>query len=410
MRCSQLNISTFALIIGLPFFISNVLGQTVSSSVVDPCAEEITTRPTLKQRQPAQNVSSPLVSYQQRSGQTISSHEANEPQVRFEGLHALTEAEVLKLFSESQLWVRKDQMSTLDVIARAVTLLKESLEGRGYLQANVEARQDWATNTVNFLVSEGRCFAIREVRFEGNRVFSSQELAARMSAFLAKFEQPKSGYNAEIFDVCRRLLTYFVRSQGYLQARFGEPKKELTEGGLVITVPVEEGILYRLGEIKIDGAHHVTEQQAIGMLGLNRGDIANGEAIAKWLFEDLKELYGEIGYIEYTAEPVPYFKVIDKAANEGIVDFKVWIEEGKQFKIRSIKFEGSNVSDQDLGKLLLIRAGDIFNNRFFEKSVQQLNDTTWFETIDKDKDADFRTDKEADCLDITLRLKRVQTP
>ena len=383
-----------------------MLGQTVSSSIVDPCAEEITTRPTLKQRQPARNVSSPLVSYQQRSDQTISSHEANEPQVRFEGLHALTEAEVLKLFSESQVWVRKDE----DVIAPAVTVLKEALQGRGYLEANVVAHQDWATNTVNIVVSEGRRFAIKEVRFEGNRVFSSQELAAKMTGLLAKFEQPKSSYNAEVFDVCLRLLTNFVRSQGYLQARFGEPKKELTEGGLVITVPVAEGILYRLGEIKIDGARNLNEQQALAMLSLNRGDIANGEAIGKWLFEDLKELYGEIGYIEYTAEPVPYFKVIDKAANEGIVDFKVWIEEGKQFKIRSIKFEGSNVSEKDLGKLLLIRAGDIFNNRFFEKSVQQLNDTTWFETIDKDKDADFRTDKEADCLDITLRVKRVHTP
>jgi hypothetical protein len=68
------------------------------------------------------------------------------------------------------------------------------------------------------------------------------------------------------------------------------------------------------------------------------------------------------------------------------------------------------VSDQDLSSLLLIRAGDIFNNHFFEKSVQQLNATKRFETIDKDKDTDFRTDEEADLLDITFRLKRARTP
>src|SRR5687767_372079 len=246
MRRSQFNITTFALIIGLPFFTSNALGQTVSLSVADPGAQEITSRPTLKQRPPAWNAGSALVSYQQRSDQEISSQEANEPQVRFEGLHALTEAEVLKRFREEGVWVRKDQMSTLDVIARAVTVLKESLAGRGYFHANVEARQDWATNTVNILVSEGRRFAIRELRFEGTRVFSSQDLAAKMAGFLESYKESRSGYHAEIFDVCLRRLTDVVRSQGYLQARFAEPKKEVSEGGLVITVPVQEGILYRL--------------------------------------------------------------------------------------------------------------------------------------------------------------------
>src|SRR6185503_10812228 len=124
MRRLQLNVTTFAIIIGLPFSTSNVLGQTVCSSLVDPGAGEITNRPTLKQRQLAQNAGSPLVSCQQRGDQEISSNEVNEPQVRFEGLHAIAELDMLKLFRESRVWVRKDQMTTLDVIARAVTVLK----------------------------------------------------------------------------------------------------------------------------------------------------------------------------------------------------------------------------------------------------------------------------------------------
>ena len=408
MSRSQLSITTFALIIGLPFFISNVSGQTVSLSVADPGAQEFTSRPTLKQRPPAWNAGSDLVSYQQHSDQETSSQEVNEPQVRFDGLHALAESDVLKLFREGDVWVRKDQTSTLDVTARAAAVLKEALEGHGYLQANVEARLDGGTNTVNILVSEGRRFAIREVRFEGTRVFSPRELAAKMTGFLESYEESRRGYHAEIFDYCLRRLTDDVRSRGYLQARFTEPKKELTEGELVITVRGEEGILYRLGEVKIDGAHNLTEQQVIAMLSLNRGDIANGEAIGKWLFEDLKGLYGEKGYIQYMAEPVPDFRVIDNAVNEGVVDLKVAIEEGPQFKIRSIKFEGSNVSEEELRKLLLIHAGDVFNYQSFEKSVNRLNESKLFEMIDKDKDTDFRTDEEGALLDITFRIKSAE--
>ena len=131
---------------------------------------------------------------------------------------------------------------------------------------------------------------------------------------------------------------------------------------MIVTVPVEEGALYRLGEIKIEGAENLTKEQVRAMLGIQQGDIANGEAIGKWLFEDLKELYGEMGYIQYIAEPEPEFRVVDHAANEGVVDFKVTIEEGQLFRIRSIKFEGSNVSEKELRNLLLIRAGDVSTN------------------------------------------------
>lgn len=85
------------------------------------------------------------------------------------------------------------------------------------------------------------------------------------------------------------------------------------------------------------------------------------------------------------------------------------IEEGRQFRIRSIKFEESNVSEKEVRNLLLIRECDIFNQRFFEKSVNQLNQTDWFEMIDKDKDTDFSTDEEEALLDITFRLKPVRT-
>lgn len=249
--------------------------------------------------------------------------------------------------------------------------------------------------------------AIGEIRFEGNRIFSSQELAGRMGEFLHEYS--RSGYDVEIFDVCLRRLANFVRSRGYLQARLGEPKKELTQRGLVITVPVEEGALYRLGEIKIVGAENFTSEQVRAMLSLQRNDIVNGEAIGKWLYEDLKKLYGEMGYIQYMAEPEHEFRLSDPVANEGVVDFKVTIEEGRQFTLRSIRFVGSSVSQRELNNLFLIHPGDVYNHQLFERSVNQLNETGWFEMIDKDKDTHFVTDEEEALLSITLRLKRARS-
>ena len=91
---------------------------------------------------------------------------------------------------------------------------------------------------------------------------------------------------------------------------------------------------------------------------------------------------------------------------EGVVDFTVNIEEGQQFKIRSIRFLASNLSNRDLRELLLIREGDVYNRQLIDQSISRLNEFGLFEKIDKDKDIEFRTDEEVSLIDIVIKLKR----
>jgi hypothetical protein len=128
-----------------------------------------------------------------------------------------------------------------------------------------------------------------------------------------------------------------MRSKGYLQARHGEPRVESVgprtgfpilplpflssvDEGLRVTVPIVEGKVYRIGELKVEGNSIFSEDRS-GVIGLNKGDIANGEKISKGLFENLKKFYGQQGFIEYTAEPTPTFKDNPQNPDEGIVDF-----------------------------------------------------------------------------------------
>ena len=412
----QFSMIAFApVIICLDLLNSPVIAQIARpTAVVQSAAETALARPSLKVRQPTSEPDSSSVGArpspisEQQSNPEISPNVIDQSKVRFEGLHAFPVGEVLKIFREQEVWVRKDQESHSRVLERASSVLREALVARGYMQARVEALQDEGTGPIVLWVLEGPRFSIGEIRFEGNRIFSSEELATRMRGLLQQYEESAKSYDAEIFDVCLRQLANFLRSQGYLQARFGEPKKEVTDARLVVTVPVEEGNLYRLGEIKIEGARNLNQERVRAMLSLQQGDIVSGEEIGKWLYEDLKKLYGEMGYIQYMAEPEPKFRVVDSAANEGVVDFKVTIEEGPQFKISSIRFKGSNISEKELNALLLIRPGDVFNQRLLEKSVEQMNETKRFEMIDIDKDTEFITDEEDALLEITFRIQRVK--
>ena len=150
-------------------------------------------------------------------------------------------------------------------------------------------------------------------------------------------------------------------------------------------IPIVEGKVYRLGEFKVEGNSIFSEDQIRAVIGLNKGDIANGEKVSKGLFENLKKFYGQQGFIEYTAEPVPTFKDNPQNPNEGIVDFTVTIEEGKQFTLRRLEFVGNTFTrDNVLRREVLINEGDIYNDAYWEYSVVKLNQT-WLLQSDRQR-------------------------
>ena len=172
-----------------------------------------------------------------------------------------------------------------------------------------------------------------------------------------------------------------------------------------MTVPIIEGKVYRIGEMKIEGNSIFSEPTIRAVIGLSKGDVANGEKIGKALFENLKKYYGAQGFIEYTAEPTPTFKDNPQKPDEGIVDFLITIEEGKQFSLRRLEFIGNTFTrDNVLRREVLLNEGDIYNQSLWEYSIIKLNQLGYFDPIDKEKDADFKTNEEEATVDLNLKV------
>jgi outer membrane protein insertion porin family len=195
--------------------------------------------------------------------------------------------------------------------------------------------------------------------------------------------------------------------RGYLRAVIGKPNREDIEGGVRIVVPIQEGVLYRLGEIKITDSKLFSPAQLLEMGSLKTGDIASGEAIGEWLFQRVNKAYSNFGYIKYTAEPVPDFHPTRDGAQEGVVDLTVFIEEGQAFTIRKIKLEGNgDIPESTLLREMLLRNGDLFSRDRFNDSLKIIDQMGIFEQIDSDKDVDYQVDNESARLDITIHLKK----
>lgn len=350
--------------------------------------------------------------------------------IQFDGLKSVSESEVLKTFRERRVGVSKEAIEDPVKLRNAIRVLKEMLAAKGHPNAAIEPSIEHVSATsdaITFVVEEGPRVRVAEVRFEGSKVFKSGTLREQMkyvkqAGLVTRFK------DADILD--RQKLEYdlhlvdqYMRSKGYLQARHGEPKVEglgrrrtglpilpipflsSVDDTLRITVPITDGRLYRLGDLKIEGNSIFSEQAIKGIIGLEKGDVANGEKITKALFENLKKYYGSQGFIQYTAEVTPTFKDNPQNPNEGIADFLVSIDEGKQFTLRRLEFTGNTFTrDNVLRREVLINEGDIYSQSLFEFSVLRLNQLGYFNEIDKEKDADFRTNEEEGLVDVNVKV------
>ena len=388
---------------------SKIVAQSPSSESV-PCADQPAIGPpVLKLRQPKpddQPTQEPNTELS-KSQPCDTAPPQDSARIEFEGLTAVNESD-LRIQLRQRLKPSSRLLTNGELVSEAETVLKEMLSDYGYRHAQVSSRLDRrdSERVVTFVISEGARFTISEIRFQSSRAISEQLLSARMKECLTHFEHYDSTvFRSDTFAYCLQTVTSFERSQGYLEAKFGEPKIQEVGEALIVTITSDEGVLYRLGRVEIEGADHVAEADIRTMLDIQSGDVVNGEKLAKTLFEDLKAKYGEKGFIQYSAEIVPTFHH-QAPAMDGVVDIKIYVEEGRRFKIFRISFKGENLPENDLRQLLALRAGEVYNQKLFEESIKRINDTGWFIPVDKDKDVDFRTNEEEGLIDFVIYVMR----
>ncbi len=350
--------------------------------------------------------------------------------IQFKGMSSITEADVLKTFRERRVGVSKEAIYDPVKVNSAKRVIRELLAARGRPNATVDITEDEVSLTsraITFVVEEGERVRVVEVDFEGNQVFNDGELRGQMK--LVKEAGLISRFKGEDILDTEKLeydlgynVTNYMRSKGYLQARTGEPRIEdigqrrtglfiplplvsSTDDALRINVPVVEGKLFRVGEVKIEGNSILSEEAIRFVVGLKPGEIANGQRLQKALYEDLKREYGRAGFIQYDYEVTPSFRDNAQNPQEGIADFTITINEGRQFTLRRLEFLGNTFTrDNVLRREFFLNEGDIYDQSLFEYSITRLNQLGFFDPVDKDKDVERRTNEEEGLVDLNLKV------
>lgn len=186
----------------------------------------------------------------------------------------------------------------------------------------------------------------------------------------------KDVYNREKMEEDLEELKVRLQQKGYLEAKVGNPGFSSVKGRtffgsvqemMQISIPVELGPRYRLGEVNIEGNKIIKTEYLKRISKLKKGKYYNIKKRNK-LMEEIQKLYGSLGYIYAQVSPVENLDPIKK-----IADLTLKIYEGDVAYVGKLEFKGNTYTkDRVIRREWFLREGQRFNTSLLETSITRM--------------------------------------
>lgn len=350
--------------------------------------------------------------------------------IKYEGNKSLTVSEILDRFKDRRVGLSVESQYDPNKVQRATVVLKDYLaeRGRQYATVEPEVRQIPPSSLeILFRINEGPKVKVGEIDIAGNSVFSDKVVRRAMKN-LRPIGIPRSMLLENIFSKTfdstkleedKDRIRNFYQEKGYFTARALEHTVQMRDVGggkfriplfypnkpgkrADLTIPIEEGRLYKLNKINFAGVKLFRTPDTLmrPLFQMGEGDVFSTAKLRKGL-ENMRKLYGQFGYIDFV--PEPSFDIIP---NSEKLDLTLTVDEGKQFFVRRIDFTGNSTTrDKVIRRELLIDEGDIYNTQLWEVSILRLNQLGYFEVLKENEAATITRDTRTNTVDITLKVK-----
>jgi len=261
--------------------------------------------------------------------------------------------------------------------------IQKAYEAKGFPLANIDygMQVDEATNEaeVKIKIQERARVKIKQIYVEGNQSFSDKTILKLMRT--RRDTLFTSGlYREEILDLDLERITSFYQQDGFLDVQvtfeesFGPEKKRM-----YITIKIEEGKQYLVGEIKIRGRVIFPEGRIRERLVMKPDDIFNKDEL-KYDIANVQSFYFEKGYISAEVD-------VDTILNEktGKLDLIYKIAENELAYIDKIKIRGNTKSrDIVIRRELRCYPGEAFDGKKLKRSKERLYNLAFFQEISYD--------------------------
>lgn len=283
---------------------------------------------------------------------------------------------------EEVLEIKPFSIASESLIKDAIQKVKAMYREKGYYEAEITYQLEPITPTeVNLIleIAEKGKIYVRQINFSGNTAFSSKELRKVMELKPKNIISVFTGRGIIKQDALERdleKLSAFYFNHGYIKARIGEPKIEVTAKGVYITIPVEEGPQYRIGKVDFRGDLLEAPEALRKKLEISTGKVYSREVIQKDL-TTLGDLYADQGYAN--ADVTPLLKEHDE---DRTIDITFDILKGEKVYFERIEITGNvKTRDKVIRRELRVYEQDLFSASKIKRSTQNLRRLEFFEDV-----------------------------
>lgn len=265
-----------------------------------------------------------------------------------------------------------------------------------------------------FHINEGPKIKVGEIVFEGSPKLRSSILRGSfkenkehgiISWITGKDSFKRNKLSEDLANLKKR-----YQENGYMEAVIGEPRIEDIQKRSIfwkkqsmkkIIIPVNAGYRYFVGDVKVEGNKIVSTKFLHSLINMKEKEVYSTKTREKAV-EDIREVYGDVGYIYTQIVPVENLDPKRKRVN---VTFNIY--EGEAAYLHRLEIRGNTFTkDKVIRREILIREGDRFSFSFFKNSILRMKQLG---LVELQKEPDVKPDPEDPTqIDVTLHVQELQ--
>jgi len=349
--------------------------------------------------------------------------------IDYTGNKSISKSEILDRFKDRHVALSPESQYDPGKIQRAKNVLLEYEAERGHQYAIVtpQLRQVPPGGVdVTFAIDEGPKVKVGHIIIDGNSAFSSKDVIRAMKN-LKPIGIPHSllfenlfarTYDSTKLEEDSERIRQAYQSKGYFEARVinhSERVYDIVGRGIKIplikpnkpgkrvdvTMVVSEGDKFYLRNFSFIGMKLFRTPDLIerSVFGMAPGTVFSTEKLQKGL-DNLRKLYGNFGYIDFVPSPDP-----EIVPGKDQVDLNIDVDEGHQFFVRRIDFQGNtSTRDKVVRRELLVDEGDLYSQQLLDTSVLKLNQLGFFDPLKPEDAWTITRDTKTNTVDLLLKV------
>ena len=252
---------------------------------------------------------------------------------------------------------------------------------------------------LEFIIEEGEKVRIKEIKFVGNQAYPDDDLKKVMKTSEKGFWSwiTSSGeLNSENLNQDAALLNAFYTNNGYIEAKVGSPEVVFKDNWIYITIKIDEGARYKVGQVSIKGDLILPEEDLLGSLNIKKEEYYSREVVRGDVLR-LTDIYSDEGYAYADIAPL-----IEKNDEDLQVNIAYEVKQGEQVRFEKIVISGNTKTrDKVIRRQLTVVEDSLYSGRKLKRSVANLNRLDYFEDIKVDTVKGSGDDKMILKLDVT---------